>query len=553
MELTNPWVGYFDRSYEQIKQACLDKLAVLVPEMTDHTDSNIAVRIISAWAGIAEQLGYHVDAMAREAYIETCRLHSSAMSIANQLDYRVHAWVAATVELTFTTDAPVTSDYVIPAGTIVDTENGERFITVADTTILNGQSTANVAARQHLGVLSIASFVANGAEFQEYELPENIADSLVTVKVNGVTWTGQETLAYSVAASQHYVQTVNRNSVPVIRFGDGVMGKIPPTGQPIQVYYYPTLGEAGNVGQGTIIALVSSLATPPGATVVTVTNAVRASGGSNNESLESLRKRIPMSLRVMDRAVTRQDYIDNAELVNGVAKGGVVYECGKTVDIYIVPDGGGIASDALCDDVLDFMDDRRMITTRVRVFPAGEVRTTINLGVHVLPGHDVALVNDAVKAALALFLSYQNQEIQGALFLSDLYEVIEAVDGVGNSLIASVLFKPYAHKKPPTTLTLNWTPVPQAGVTETAKWEFVAISGTQFHVFRDGAFQMTVDVGTTYNLPEITFTINAAAYTVGDTYNFWTYPGNIMQIGGVQLEEPSIFVSLVGDINITNY
>ena len=461
--------------------------------------------------------------------------------------------MAASAELTFTTDAPVTSDYVIPAGTIVDTEDGVRFITTEDATILNGEINVNVPARQHLGVLSIVSFVATGNPFQEYELPENIADSLVIVKVNGVTWTGQETLAYSVAASQHYVQTVNRNNVPVVRFGDDVMGKIPPTGQPIQVYYYPTQGEDGNVGQGSINQLVSSLTTPPGATTISVINNVRASGGSNNESLESLRKRIPMSLRVMDRAVTRQDYIDNAELVNGVAKGGVVYECGKTVDIYVVPDGGGIASDILCADVLAFLDDRRMITTRVRVFPAGEVRTTINLGVHVLPGHDATFVNNAVKDALALFLSYQNQEIQGALFLSDLYEVIEAVDGVGNSLIASVLMKPYAHKVPPTTLTLDWTPVPQAGVTETAKWELVAISGTQFHLFRNDAFQGTFDVGTTYNLPEITFTINAAAYATGDTYNFWTYPGNIMQIGGVQLEEPSIFVSLVGDINITNY
>ncbi len=550
MALQNPWVGYFTRTYEQIKDQVLTTMQTLVPEITDHTPSNIFVKMVGIWAGIAEMLGYYVDAMAREAYIGTCRRLSSALAIANQLDYRVHAWVAGTGEVTFSSDLPVTADFLIPAGTQVETADGVRFSTTQDCTILNGQSTVDVPVRQHSDVLLIASFVATGATFQEYQLPTDLADGQVTVKVNGITWLGQETLAYSIAGSRHYVQTVNRNEIPVVRFGDDVMGAAPPTGQPIQVYYYQTQGADGNVGQGSIITIVTPIGVPSGATNVFVTNQVRVSGGTFNEDLESLRKRIPMSLRVMDRAVTRQDYIDSAELVDGVAKAGVVYECGKTVDIYIVPEGGGIASDALCSDTFDYLDPRRMITTQVRVFPAGEDRTTILMDLHVLPGYNVAFVVSEVKAALALFLSYQNQEIQGALYLSDLYEVIEAVDGVGHSLINSVLVKPYAHRVPPTTLNLNWTVNALFPSTQTIKWDLIAISGTQFHLMRNGEFWSTVDVAVAEVTPEINFTINAAAYTVGDTWLWYTYPSNIDDVGQVQLEDPSIFVSLLTDITI---
>lgn len=552
MALQNPWVKYFDRSYEQIKAAILTTMQTLVPEITDHSESNLWVKMVGIFSGVAEQLGYYIDSAAREAFLGTCRLKISALHIASQLDYRIHARVASSVELTFYTDAPVTGDYVIPIGTEVSTADGIMFTTQANCTILDGQSNVNVAARQHAAAQLVVAFVSDGSSLQTYELPVNLADGQCTIKVGGITWTGKQSLAYSAPTSQHYVQTVNSEDVPIVKFGDGVMGKIPATGLTIQVFYYETEGAAGNVPQASIDQMVTSLPTPTGATSLDVTNNVRASGGSDNETLESLKKRIPMSLRVMDRAVTRQDYIDTAELVAGVAKAGVVYECGKWVDVYIVPEGGGIASDALVDDVQDFIDERRMITTNVRVFPAGENRTFMVIKVHVLTGYDPLIVIAAVKSALALHLSWQNQEIEGVLYLSDLYEVIEAVDGVQNSQIEQVLIKPYAHKVPPTTLTLNWNVAPVASSTTDA-WKLVNISGTQFHLFKNGSFLQTITIGVFTALPELVFTINAAAYTVGDEYVFWTYPSDIAISGSIALEEPSIFVSLTSDLTITQY
>jgi len=56
--LTQSWVKYIDRSYQQIKQNTITNMQAKVPEITDHTEGNIFVKMISIWSGISEMLGY---------------------------------------------------------------------------------------------------------------------------------------------------------------------------------------------------------------------------------------------------------------------------------------------------------------------------------------------------------------------------------------------------------------------------------------------------------------------------------------------------------------
>lgn len=65
MPLENPWIGYTDRTFQQIKDNVLTKFQNLVPEITDHTESNTWVKGISIWAGVTEMLGYYIDNRAR--------------------------------------------------------------------------------------------------------------------------------------------------------------------------------------------------------------------------------------------------------------------------------------------------------------------------------------------------------------------------------------------------------------------------------------------------------------------------------------------------------
>jgi len=50
MALSNTWVTYLNRSYKSIKSSILTRMKSVVPEITDHSESNIFVIMVSMFA-----------------------------------------------------------------------------------------------------------------------------------------------------------------------------------------------------------------------------------------------------------------------------------------------------------------------------------------------------------------------------------------------------------------------------------------------------------------------------------------------------------------------
>jgi len=144
MALKNQWVGYLNRSYQQIKSSLLTRLGETVPEVTDHSESNILVVIISMFSGVTEQLNYYIDNMAREAFISTARRFSSLVKLTRLIDYRIKAAVPASVDLLLTLPDPLVfvvpgaTSFTIPAGTEFTATNGIVFITYTDFVVTKG-------------------------------------------------------------------------------------------------------------------------------------------------------------------------------------------------------------------------------------------------------------------------------------------------------------------------------------------------------------------------------------------------------------------------------
>ena len=352
MALENPFLSYTDRSYEQIKSAALAYMAQNVPEITDNNESNPFVAIIAVYAAIAEATNFYIDKVAREQFLATLQLYPSAVTIARESDYRIAGKQPASAELVFTFSSSVGNPFTgisIPAGTQVQTADGINFYT---TEILNiaasplSTVTGQVSAINEVAVTVVTIGTSDGTANQIFTLPTATSGFSVVAIINAIVWSNVETLKLEDNTSQSFRQTVNETRQAIIEFGDGFNGEIPTNGDDIVINYSATNGIDGNVDSNTITELVS-VVTPPATFTVLVTNPSASAGGADVESLASIRRNIPLLNRTNNRAVTEQDYIDIGNLQPQVAQTSVDYDCGKFVDIYVVPIGGGIASDAL--------------------------------------------------------------------------------------------------------------------------------------------------------------------------------------------------------------
>ena len=76
MGITNKWLNPYQRSYQQIKAKLVESLMGLKDLqgqklITDYSEGNILIIILSLFAAIAEVLHYYVDNMAWETFLST--------------------------------------------------------------------------------------------------------------------------------------------------------------------------------------------------------------------------------------------------------------------------------------------------------------------------------------------------------------------------------------------------------------------------------------------------------------------------------------------------
>lgn len=545
MKLTNTWVGYLDRTYQQIKDRVITLLQSKVPEITDHTESNLFVKMVGIWSGIAEMLGYYTDNKARESFLLTARLYKDAVLIAKSKGYNPHTYLAASVTLRFSVTAAVTDSVVIPIGTVAVNDDGLMYTTVSEGTIQAGQTYVDIEAVQHVKVLQLEIGTSDGTPNQSIKLVDKIEDGTGLLQVDGIAWTPVDTLAYSLPTDQHYVQTMDELGTCVIEFGNGTFGAIPPSGATLVLDYYSTEGESGNVAAGAISTMQVNITSEDGQQV-SVTNLDRASGGWDYEDLTSIRSKVPRLMRTNNRAVTRKDYKDVTMLANGVANAGVSFDCGKDVSLYIVPNGGGTATQNLIDSVQAFMDDRHEITTNVVVKPAGSIRLLVSVDLKVQSNYRRTLAVSNLMTDILDFFSYDNQEVEGLFRVGDLYESMESVEGVDSTVVIKLVPVPTATALD-NAVYLNWTRELTEGSTVTALWTIVMLDDTRYQLFEDGGYKGTFTVGDTYTDDNVVFTINSGNYSAGMSWQFYTYPykGDI-----IALEEPSILSVDQQDITI---
>ena len=339
---------YTSRDYFSIKQDLLARAEQVLPEWTSRDQSDFGMLMVDLWAYMGDILHYYVDKAAQESFLSTATQRESILAIANLLDYvptgrtPAHASISLVATNSAATDE---TPILIPKFTRFLAkpllETADDVVFTSDKAIAFNSTGAAVSGYEVYqkgtsieldlteGEMYQESFTSDGRISQQYMLSTTgIVNSSIEVYVaegaNGaeIPYTQVTRLIEATNSDLVFSVTLSADDTSTIVFGNSVHGKIPTTNAVVRIVYRRSRGAAGNVDVNAIkeFESLNNIYGPPYDGVLITPNSTKAIGGTDSESITSLKTNIPASFSSQDRAVSIQDYIDLTLRVPGVVK-----------------------------------------------------------------------------------------------------------------------------------------------------------------------------------------------------------------------------------------
>ena len=303
--------------FDSIKNNLKDYFASQT-EFTDHDFGGSAISVmLDILAYNTYYNAYYVNMLASESFLDSAQLRDSVVSKASMLGYTPQSSTGAKANVSISVtpnDAPasVTIDKYTQ---FTSTVNGTAytFCTSGSTTVLaNGSSYIATGVELTQGTPLTFRYTANTSNTeQKFLLPNANTDTdtlTVTIQesatdTNTAVYTKATDITTINSTSNVYFINEHTNGQFRVQFGDGVLGRKPTTGNIVLLKALVSEGADVN-GANTFSAAgtVGGYATSQ----VTVSNA--ASGGSDRETVESIKFNAPKTYETQNRAVTTDDY-----------------------------------------------------------------------------------------------------------------------------------------------------------------------------------------------------------------------------------------------------
>lgn len=339
---------YTSRDYFSIKQDLLARAEQVLPEWTSRDSSDFGMLLVDLWAYMGDILHYYIDKAAQESFLGTATRRESILAIANLLDYIPAGRTPASSQITLNATNSAATDatpILIPKYTRFLAkpllETADEVVFTSDRAIafnttgapVSGYTTYTKSTAVTLNVTEgevfQETFTSDGRISQQYILSNTgvVASSVEVYVGEGidgaeVQYTQVTRLIEATNTDLVYAVTLSSDDTSTLVFGNSVHGKIPTTNAVVRIVYRRSRGSAGNVDASAIneFESLNNIYGPPYDGVIITPNTTKAIGGTDSESIDSLKSNIPASFRSQDRAVSIQDYIDLTLRVPGVVK-----------------------------------------------------------------------------------------------------------------------------------------------------------------------------------------------------------------------------------------
>ena len=265
---------------------------------------------------------YYLNMIANEAFLDSASLRNSVVSHAKRVGYTPRSVRAprAIVTVNVATSSANAGSLTIPSGYAFSSSQLDgvsyNFVTIESNTtttkVANNFIFTNVPIYQGQLVSYgyTNSFSSNPK--QTFTIPDaNIDTSTLKVSVTQSS-SNTETAIYDLSTnaltvdsnSEVYYLQEGKGGEYEIYFGDDVLGKKIPDGGIISVEYLITDSAASNKANSFV-----STVSIGGFSTIYVNSILAASGGTQRESVDSIKFAAPLSLLSQNRAVTKNDYI----------------------------------------------------------------------------------------------------------------------------------------------------------------------------------------------------------------------------------------------------
>ena len=453
-------LDYTDKDFDALRTRLFNLISSVFPSWTARQIANFGNLLIEMYAFVGDVLCKYQDNQAIESRWSKATQRKNLIALGKLIGYEPSTATASQVDVTISiAQAVATADTPFEAGTVVRTKSTispvefrllERAVIPAGSTSITDVTAENSEPQEDV-------FVSSGVPNLSFILPSTpyIDNSSVITAGNGV-YEEVDNFLDSTSTDLHYTVTVDQNDKATIRFGDGINGTIP-VGT-ITAQYKTGGGTSGIVEAGTVTIIEGTFQAEDGTVVqASVTNPNASTSATDRETVSQIKELAPLSLRVLNRTVAREDYEIHAKLVSGVSRALMLTSNEETAIqenagfLFIIPTGGGQPTQDLKDQVLEQVTETYPNTLTFNVTVSGAIFKTVDVyaRVRLSTGQNASTVKSRIETNLENFFAIENDDGTanenidfgyafkedvsdnvGQLPLSDVYNVVRDTEGV---------------------------------------------------------------------------------------------------------------------------
>jgi Baseplate J-like protein len=258
-----------------------------------------------------------------------------------------------------------------------------------------------------------------------------------TSNVTTETWNPKQDLLESGESDTVFAVEVESDGTATLRFGDDTNGRVPESGTSFVAFYRIGNGTAGNVGADSLIFLAAN-----DARIQECRNPLPATGGTDPETTDQIRRRAPQAFLTQERAVTMADYAAVTEMNPQVDRAVATLRwtgSWYTVFIAVEPQGAGSLTTTLQRSLKKNVERYHLAGQDLELDSPQYVALQIELDICVDPNYFQSDVQQALQQVLGSGISPNGQKglffpdnftFGQTVYLSPIYAAARSVEGV---------------------------------------------------------------------------------------------------------------------------